>query len=546
MQVTNQPQSSQLFREIFVDNFCGGGGTSTGFEMATGRQVDIAINHDPAAISMHKTNHPNSKHFSESVWDVVPREAVEGQPVALCWGSPDCRHHSRASGGKPKDKNIRGLMWVLIRWAATVRPRIIAAENVPCIQTWGRLGRDNKPDPRYKGETFQSFIRALERQGYKVEHKELTASDYGAPTSRTRWFLIARRDGLPIKWPKPTHGHPLSEEVLTGKLKPYRTSGSCVDWTIPSQSIFERKKDLVPNTCRRLVRGIERFCINTDRPYIPEQHPVNRHFISRQFGKSVGHSLHDPSGTITANGGGKSALVSFIAQHYGGNYNGAGASLHDPLPTITTVDHNALVQGHFVKLKGTGKNLNIGFPATEPMHTITSGGSHFGEVRTHFLKYFGTNIGFSAHSPMQTVTSRDRFAGVSSYFRSTPLTEEQRYKAYWIARFFDEYSDSAPKESVIPAPRRLAICAGDKVLIDIEMRMLRARELFNAQGFPETYIIDRDYEGNAYGHSKQVARCGNAVPPQFAEAIIRANLPEHCTGTKPSVEQLDDNVLATG
>lgn len=241
-------QQLGLFREIIVDNFAGGGGASTGIELATGLSVDIAINHDPAAIAMHQVNHPDTEHYCESVWEVDPREAAKGRPIGLAWFSPDCKHFSKAKGGKPVEKGIRGLAWVAVRWAATVSPRVIILENVEEFQTWGPLTEDGKPDPAKKGKTFRSFVRALNRHGYKVEWRELKACDYGAPTIRKRLFLIARRDGRPIVWPEPTHGDPKSAAVKSGKLKPWRTAAEIMDWSLETPSIFNRKKPLSENT----------------------------------------------------------------------------------------------------------------------------------------------------------------------------------------------------------------------------------------------------------------------------------------------------------
>ena len=285
--------------EIFVDNFAGGGGASTGIEIAIGRNVDIAINHDPDAIAMHKANHPNSKHYCEDVWEVDPQEACEGRPVALAWFSPDCKHFSRAKGGKPVDNNIRGLAWVSIRWALLVRPRVIMLENVPEIQTWCPLGADNRPIKERSGETFKGFIKILSTGlpkdhpafieccnalrididspyadelskglGYKVEYKELMSCDYGAPTTRTRFYMVARCDGKPIVWAKPTHAPKNSEAVKSGKLKPYHTAAECIDWSIPAQSIFERDKPLAENTLRRIAKGIKKFVIDNPEPFI--------------------------------------------------------------------------------------------------------------------------------------------------------------------------------------------------------------------------------------------------------------------------------------
>ncbi|MGG4123631.1 DNA cytosine methyltransferase [Bacillus licheniformis] len=437
-----------LFREIIVDNFAGGGGASTGIEMATGLSVDVAINHDPAAIAMHKVNHPDTEHYCESVWEVDPQEATKGRPVALCWFSPDCKHFSKAKGGKPVEKKIRGLAWVAVRWAATVRPRVIILENVEEFQTWGPLTKDGLPDPRKKGSTFRSFVRALQRQGYKVEWKELRACDYGAPTIRKRLFLIARRDGRPIVWPKPTHGDPKSATVKKGMLKPWRTAAEIMDWSIETLSIFNRKKPLSENTLRRIARGIQRFVIESKKPFVVGNH--GRSLIQMGYGDPEGRRVLDlkkPLGTITA-GGNKFAIAT----------------------------------SHLIKLRGTCKD---GQPVTNPMPTITAGGLHVGEVRAFLTKYYGSDIGQSLANPLHTVTTKDRFGLVTI-----------KGENYQIA--------------------------------DIGMRMLQPHELFAAQGFPSDYVIDRDINGMKYSKAKQVERCGNAVPPPFAEHLVRANLPELC------------------
>jgi len=497
--------------EIFVDNFAGGGGASTGIEMATGRSVDIAINHDPAAIAMHEANHPETVHYCESVWDVDPRTVTAGRPVALCWFSPDCTHFSKAKGGKPRDKNIRGLAWVALRWAATVRPRVIILENVEEFVTWGPLDKNGYPDPKQKGRTFKTFVNALRRQGYQVDWRELRACDYGAPTIRKRLFLIARCDGRPIVWPEPTHGDPESAAVKSGKLKPWRTAAEIIDWSIPCPSIFERKRPLAENTMRRIARGIMKFVMNNPNPFIIK---VNHHgerfrgqridepmqtitakngwgivapVIARQFGQSVGHGVDEPLGTITAGGMGKSQLVAaFLAKYHTEiNHDARGQTLDRPLLTQDTSNRFALVTSHLVKMRGT----NIGQPVTEPLQTITAGGNHFGEVRAFLLKYYGsTDNGQQLDDPLHTITTKDRFGLVT-------------------------------------------IEGVDYQIVDIGMRMLEPHELFAAQGFPPTYIIDRDVSGKPYPKSEQVARCGNSVPPPFAEALVRANLPEHCTGS---------------
>ena len=538
-------------KELFVDNFAGGGGASTGIEMAIGRSVDIAINHDPDAIAMHKANHPASKHYCEDVWQVDPVEACAGNPVALAWFSPDCKHFSRAKGGKPVDKNIRGLAWVAIKWAYTVRPKVLMLENVPEIQTWGPLGKDGKPIKERAGETFMGFILALtggipawhpayqemcdalsieptsemaqklqKGLGYKVQHRTLKSCDYGAPTTRTRFYLIARCDGRPIVWAEPTHAPKDSDAVKLGLKLPYRTAAECIDWSIPAQSIFERKKPLAENTMRRIARGIQKFVIDNPEPFIVTVNHSGEGFR--------GQSTDEPLGTITAKNGygvvtptimcnntvaptliqyhsetakdevrgqelteplmtqdtsNRYALsVAHIMKNYGGGYNGAGSAADAPLDTVTAKDHNSLVTAHIM----TMRNNMDGQPIDEPLTTISCSGAHHAEVQAFLVKYFSTGAAKSVNEPLDTVTTKDRFALVTIHG--------------------EEY-----------------------IITDIKMRMLQPRELFNAQGFPSDYIIDHDADGHPYVKSKQVARCGNAVTPQVPAALVRANLPEECT-----------------
>lgn len=406
-----------LFREIIVDNFAGGGGASTGIEMATGLSVDIAINHDPAAIAMHKANHPDTEHYCESVWDVDPVEAVRGRKVGLAWFSPDCKHFSKAKGGKPVEKKIRGLAWIAVRWAIAVRPRVIMLENVEEFKTWGPL-KDGFPDEALKGKTFESFVKALEAIGYQVEFKELRACDYGAPTIRKRFFMVARCDGQPIIWPSPTHGDPSSLEVQAGKLKPWRAASEVIDWDIGTPSIFKRKKPLSENTMRRISRGIEKFIVKNEIPFTPPIEPLRTSFITSYYTETSKHEVR-------------------------------------------------------------------GLQLTEPLHTITAGGNRFGLVSAFLTKYYGSDIGQSLNDPLHTVTTKDRFGLVTVHGQ-------------------------------------------DYMIADIGMRMLQPHELFKAQGFPKNYIIDKDFTGKIYPKSEQIARCGNAVPPPFAEALVRANLPEYC------------------
>jgi DNA (cytosine-5)-methyltransferase 1 len=430
--------------ELVVDNFAGGGGASTGIELAIGRPVDIAINHDPDAIAMHKTNHPLTKHYCESVWDINPKKICGERPVGLAWFSPDCKHFSKAAGGKPLEKKIRGLAWVAMRWAAVVRPRIIMLENVEEFVTWGPVV-DGKPCQQRKGETFNSFVRQLRQHGYKVEWKQLTASDYGCPTIRKRFFLVARCDGLPITFPMPTHGNPKKQPVNGKILKPWKTASEIIDWSIPCKSIFGRNRPLAEKTMQRITKGINKFIIENEKPFI-----------------APGEAMIVPFITECANGSSQRNMAA-----------------DEPLRTICAQvkgGHFALVTSHMIKMRGT----NIGFPTNEPVHTITAGGNHIGEVRAFLMKYYGTGIGQDINQPLHTIRTGDCFGLV--------MVRGEQYQ-----------------------------------IVDIGLRMLEPHELFAAQSFPTDYIINIDYTGKKYSKAKQVARCGNSVPPLLAAALVSSN-----------------------
>lgn len=503
-----------LDNELIVDNFAGGGGASCGIERALQRPVNIAINHDAEALGMHEANHPLTTHYCESVWDVDPRRLCNGRPVALAWFSPDCKHFSKAKGSKPVEKNIRGLAWVALRWVGTVRPRVVILENVEEFVTWGPLRRmrdedgtvllhdDGRPQmepcPNRRGVTFRAFVNAFRRQGYKVEWKELRACDYGAPTIRKRLFLIARCDDRPIVWPQATHGPPGSG------LPPYRTAAECIDWSIACPSIFDRERPLVENTMRRIAWGVKKFVLDNPKPFIlnlthggrvePANEPlrtitaakrgekaiVSPTLIQTGYGEREGQAprvpgLDKPLGTCVA-GGNKHALVAaFLAKHFGGVI---GADVRLPLPTILTkAAQTQIVTSNLVKLRGT----NIGSATDEPLHTVSAGGTHHAEVRAFLIKYFGTDQDPRLEEPLHTVTTKHRFGIVTVHGQ-------------------------------------------DWIIADIGMRMLIPRELYRAQGFPESYIIDRRSDGTPLIKTAQIRMCGNSVCPPVAEAIVRANV----------------------
>lgn len=501
-------------RELIVDSFAGGGGASTGIELATGRPVDIAINHDPDAILMHKTNHPRTEHIQASVWDVDPVEVCAGRPVGLLWASPDCKHFSKAKGGKPVDKNTRGLAWIVLRWAGTVRPRVIILENVEEFQTWGPVRRGH-PVKSKAGQTFHKWLSQLQALGYAVEWRELVAADYGAPTTRKRFFLVARCDGAPIVWPEPTHAPAGSRDVLEGRKKPWRSAAEIIDWSLPCPSIFDTREQirekyglsaqrpLRPNTMRRVIRGVDKFVIKNPEPFLAVvnhagdfrgQDASNRYGLaaaslvkyygSDQHGQNIGDPLH----TVTAKDR-EAVLAANMAKFYGGNYSGEGSKMSDPLHTVTAVDHNALTATHMVKMKGT----NLGGPMSEPVQTITAGGGHFGVVTTVVARAEpGAELG---HWP--------KIRGLLNIHCGYALADDEVLL--------------------------LELGGAWYFIADIGLRMLIPRELYRANGFPDDYIIERDYTGREYPKFKQTARCGNAVPPPFAEALVRANLPEWCS-----------------
>ena len=518
--------------ELIVDNFAGGGGASTGIEMATGYSVDIAINHDPEAIKMHKANHPNTKHYCENVWAVDPVKACKGHPVALAWFSPDCKHFSKAKGGKPKDKNIRGLAWVACRWAGLVRPRVIMLENVEEFKTWGPLGRRHHPIKAKQGETFQKFVQQLTDLGYEVQFRELIAADYGAPTMRKRFFMIARCDGKPIVWPEPTHAPADSEEVKAGLKKPYVGAYTQLDFSLPCPSIFDTSEEikekygiravrpLAQKTMDRIARGFIKFVLNNPKPFIiqcnhgGERRPndirepmptitgkhgygiVEPYMVQigqTGFTKDRSKDVREPLTTIVSKN--EHCLISStLIQYHSETAQGEvrGQTIEDPIMTVDGSNRYGLVTSFLSKFykSGTGQDLR------EPLHTITTSAGHFGEVRAFLIKYYGDATGQDIEKPLDTVTTKDRFGLVT-------------------------------------------IKGVDYQIVDIGLRMLEPRELYGCQGFPDDYIIDHDYTGKIYPRSEQVRRCGNAVCPPIPAALVRANLPELCVAKRMPNMQIE-------
>lgn len=477
--------------ELIVDNFAGGGGASTGIELATGYSVDIAINHDPEAIKMHKVNHPNTKHYCENVWAVDPVKACKGHPVALAWFSPDCKHFSKAKGGKPKDKNIRGLAWVACRWAGLVRPRVIMLENVEEFKTWGPLNRRHHPIKSKQGKTFEKFVQQLTDLGYDVEFRELVAADYGAPTMRKRFFMIARCDSRPIVWPEPTHAPADSEAVKAGLLKPYVGAYTQLDFSLPCPSIFDTSKEikekygiravrpLAQKTMDRIAKGLKKFVLDNPEPFIIQ---------CNHGGERRPNDIREPMPTITGKHGYGIVAPTLIQYHSETAKDEVrGQTIEEPIMTVDSSNRYGLVTSFLSKFYKTG----IGQDIREPLGTVTAnaGGGHFGEVRAFLIKYYGDATGQDIEKPLDTVTTKDRLGLVT-------------------------------------------IEGVDYQIVDIGLRMLEPRELYGCQGFPDDYIIDHDYTGKTYPRSEQVRRCGNAVCPPIPAAMVKANLPELCVAKR--------------
>lgn len=594
-----------LLDEIIVDNFAGGGGASTGMELATGRSVAIAINHDPDAILMHKTNHPHTEHLQASVWDVDPREVCRGRPVGLAWFSPDCKHFSKAKGAALVDRNIRGLAWIVLRWAGTVRPRVIILENVEEFVTWGPV-RKGKPVKKKAGQTFWKWKSQLMDLGYHVEHREIVAADLGAPTTRKRFVLVARCDGRPIVWPERTHGPLDSEEVRAGELLPWRSAAEIIDWSQPCYSVFATKQELkerygvtavrplAPNTMRRVIRGVDKFTIRSGRSFLvecnhggdgrtrAEVEPVNT--ITRKYtcglcdpllapltfsntGGSVGTDVSEPVHTIRTAGGQIMASASLIQYHTEQTERVRANGMGLPLPTVDASNRYGLTTAQLVEYFGNGRPIDV----RDPMHTVTS---HDREavVCAHISKYYGGVVGAEAAEPLPTVTAVDHNAVTAAHvveFKGQDTGQDPRKPLRTITASAGEFEDcrvelcKADGYGLGHWPEIRALLnrhcgyelAEDDLLLleirgvryfiaDILLRMLTPRELYNAMGFPPDYIIDRDYLGNEYGKTKQVARCGNAVCPPMATALVRANLPEWCTQRYETMAELEKAITA--
>ncbi len=627
-------------RPLIIDSFAGGGGASTGIELALSRSPDIAVNHNPAALALHAANHPETLHLSENVYKVDPLDYLRRRHVGLAWFSPDCKHFSKAKGGKPVERNIRDLCWIIPGWIERIQKSggkvdVVIMENVEEFKDYGPLMQTDRglmPDPARKGETFKDWCKKLRKLGGKIEFRELRACDYGAPTIRKRLFVIVRFDGKPIVWPEPTHGKPTDADVIAGRKLAWRTAAECIDWSLPCPSIFDTTADvfekhglravrpLADATMSRVARGMKRYVLDADRPFlvsmkgsdrrlrsIDDPHPTilagggHSTLISPSIQRfntgATGSAMDEPISTITANSfikrPGGAAPIGMIAPHLmtmrnaGKPFNGAdepthtitagGAGLSVVAPVIAAAQHGGSVRSaedphHTITASKKDQNqvavafmaqhngdprkdgtnaARPGRPADEPLATVTATGAQQGVVSAfvsrqfgasighgieepsatitagvnksalvapYMQKYYGTGDGARYDEPGHTVTVKDRFGHIEAGISAPPFSVDQEARARQVADFMREHGFWDEREFVT-----LTIGAETFVIVDIGMRMLTPRELYNAQGFPVDYRIDEDADGNAFPKSVQVSCVGNSVSPPVARALVAAN-----------------------
>ena len=576
-------------RGLIVDLFAGGGGASEAILAATGRHPDIALNHDREAVALHTANHPTTRHYCCDIAEADPIAVCGGRRVDLLWASPDCTHHSKARGGKPADKKIRSLAWHVVKWAAKVRPSVIALENVEEFQDWGPLGLDARPIKARKGETFALWCDQLRGLGYQVGYFELIAADYGAPTTRKRLFLIARCDGLPITAPIKTH----APRAKAGVLPPWRAAAEILDFSLPTPSIFGRKKPLAPKIETRIARGIRRFVIEAAVPFIV---PVTHNGARRTPG------VDDPLNTITSANRGEFSLCapSLIRTDFKGSRMPGAYDPRNPVNTITSQ------VGHGIAAMYLGRQFGStvsGRPLDAPHPTVVSdgGGGKSQVVAAHLSRQFGGSIGSdlgdamgavmpggggktqliaasldayygagvpaSPATPLRTITAKAR-AGLTAALMEQantgmvgrdarePLStivgtgSTQRLVTADVAEVSDDigqlrraqvlqflwshFGHPTPAEAADPLATSIGRLRFGLVILDgqvwqindIGMRMLTPRKLYSAQGFRADYRIDIDYQGKPLTKTAQIRMAGNSVSPPPAIALLRANLPE--------------------
>ncbi|MDE3797614.1 DNA cytosine methyltransferase [Sinorhizobium meliloti] len=644
--------SAYIGAPLIVDSFAGGGGASTGIEMALGRSPDIAINHNPEALALHAANHPETHHLSENVYRVDPLDHLKGKHIGLAWFSPDCKHFSKAKGGKPVERNIRDLCWIIPGWIERIqksggRVDVVIMENVEEFKDYGPLIESERglmPDPERKGELFEKWCKKLRRLGGRIEYRELIAYQFGAPTIRKRLFVIIRFDGKPIVWPEPTHGKPDDPDVIAGKKLPWRTAAECIDWSLTCPSIFDTSAEiwakhqlravrpLADATMARVARGMKRYVLDAERPFLVSvahgdsggrrEYPIDEpHGVVTAGGIShavvapsvirfntgaTGQDAREPLSTVTANSfikrpGGAAPLGIIAPVLTAAQQGGSVRSVADPHHTITasSKDQNSIIVPTLVgcggragqsRPRGPGEptgtitakadgcvavafmaqhnndsrrigGVNPGRPVDEPMSTATQSGSQQGVVSAFVARQFGTSTGHAVDEPgatvmpdgggksqlvtpylqayygtgdgqnetepMRTVTTKDRHGHVEATVGAPPFTEAQADRARHVAVFMRSHGFWDDREFVT-----VEISGETFVIVDIGMRMLTPRELYNAQGFPPDYVIDGawDYQADGAGpvwrdfsKSVQVSCVGNSVSPPVACALVSAN-----------------------
>lgn len=592
-----------LFDPIWGDFFAGGAGASSGIACAVCETAYFAVNHSRSALDMYRQNHPYTRLYCEDVFDVDPEKICEGHPMWLLWASPDCTHHSKARGGKPVSKHIRGLPWAIVRAALKVRPGCVMFENVEEIQGWGPCIKDEKgnelPDPERKGETFQGFIaimttgieqyhpahlecceflkippdsedgrRLASGLGYEFEGRELVAADFGAPTIRKRYYGIFRCDGRPIVWPEPTH----SKTGADGKQK-WRSAAEIIDWSLPCPSIFESKAEikakyglsavrpLADNTMKRAIMGVDKFTIKSGNPFIVD---VNHK------GEFRGQSINDPVDTITAKLGRGVVNPVMTAFTQTNTSNSVGTSPREPVNTARTGGGGGQMLIAPLLTQYHDSPEFRGQSVIDPIMTI-DGSNRYGLATAQLTEFYGNGKALDVEQPMHTVTSKDREALTLAHiaeFKGQDKGQSADVPLRTITASAGEFAAVyakvvrySPDDDMGYWPEVRALLnkycgytlADDEVILlhirgswyfisDIGLRMLTPRELYNAMGFLPDYCIDFDVNGKPYSKSEKVERCGNAVCPAVSEALVRANFPERCCKKITTMAELDNAV----
>lgn len=553
-------------RDLLIDCFAGGGGASVGIEMALGKAVDYAINHDPFAIKMHLRNHPDTYHYTEDIMRVKLENKIKHDDVVrFMWASPDCTQHSRAKGGKPVEKGLRILPYGVRRLCVQIfnitgkLPEVIIMENVAEIQEWGPLDEDNKPIKERKGEDYKKFINSMKSLGYEFDSRELVAADYGVPTTRKRWFAIFRCDGKPIVWPEPTHNKDGSKG-----LKKWVAVSTVLNFNNLGKSIFGRKKPLAAKTMKRIAGGMDKFVFNDPKPFMVTVNHSGDNFR--------GQSIDSPMSTITQKNG--VGVVTPLMLNY--KFDNEPENVSNPLSTITTVNSHYVCSPYIMQIGQTGFSDYRNRKVEEPLSTIVTKNEHclispyiiqyhsetskqprgqsvkspiqtidtsdrYALLSTFLTKFYKTGIGQSLFSPLHTITtSPGHFGQVTikaiewEKLKEAGISEEVAQKCTWVSQFIMEYygcgtgqSLNDPLHTIVTKDRfaLITVLGNEYCIVDIYLRMLNPEELKLAQGFPVDYIIDTYSDGTEVTISERVKRIGNSVCPGLSNVLTIANVP---------------------